>query len=148
MTCGNPTLVIATRVFFQLHHQRFLWFCLCNLLECRDRHATTSRRCWSVLSNWHLSTPYAFNASIDSPSRRVTIAFFHSRASKGFGAVPLRRNMRFLPGMRMILTETTFTLKIVSTARRTSILLASNATATVYWPLLLWFFFLPCVSGS
>src|SRR5439155_23637075 len=134
---------IATEVLFQLHQHRFFWFCLGNLLECRDRHATTSRRCWSVLSNWHLSILYAFNASIESPSRRVTIAFFHSRAAIGFGAAPLRRNIRFLPGIRMILTETTFTFKIVSTARRTSILLANRAPAKLYCPLLPGFFFQP-----
>src|SRR5216683_3714240 len=133
MARGNFALVIAPSMLLQLHYQRFLRLRFSNLLECRNRHTTTSRRCWSVLSNWHLSTPYALNASIDSPSARVTIAFFHSRASKGRGAEPLRRIIRCFPGMRMILTATTFTLKIVSTARRTSILFASNATLKVYW---------------
>src|SRR5205085_7100340 len=76
--------------------------------------------------------PYAFNASIDSPSRRVTIAFFHSRAGTGRGAEPLRRIARGFPGMRMVLTLTTCTLNMASTARRTSILFACNATRKVY----------------
>src|SRR5712692_10972571 len=40
--------------------------------------------------------------------------------------------MRALPYMRMVLTETTLTLNIASTARRISILFASNATLKVY----------------
>src|SRR6266852_2063616 len=134
MTCSDLALVVAPSVLLQSHYQRFLWLCLGNLLEGRNRHATTPRRGWSVLSNWHFLTPYAFNASIVCPSRKVTTAFFHSRASFSRGAEPLRRLyiMRALPGMRMVLTETTLTLNIASTARRISILFASNATLKVY----------------
>src|SRR6266446_6686662 len=57
MPGGNLALIVASGVLLQLHNQRFLWLGLGNLLECRNRHATTPRRGWSILSNWHLSTP-------------------------------------------------------------------------------------------
>src|SRR6266480_2218827 len=76
---------------------------------------------------------YAFNISIVCPSLMVTIAFFHSRASTGRGAVPRRRIHLGLPGIRITFTLTTSTLKRLSTARRISILLAFNATLKVYW---------------
>src|SRR5437588_8980176 len=132
MTGSDPTLVIAASMLFQSDGQRLLWSRLGNLLECRYRHTATSRRSRSILFNWHFSVPYAFNASIVCPSRRVTIAFFHSRAGRGRGGAPLRRIIFALPGMRIVLTETTFTLKRVSTARRISILFAFTATLKVY----------------
>src|SRR5258708_19363836 len=102
MARGNSALVIAPSMLLQLHYQRFLRLRFSNLLECRNRHTATSRRCWSVLSNWHLSTPYALNASIDSPSARVPIAFFHSRASKGPDADPLPPTLPFFPALHML----------------------------------------------
>src|SRR5258708_7300997 len=54
MANRNFTLVVTPGVLHQFHSQRFLWSCLGNLLESRDRHATAARRCWSILSNWHL----------------------------------------------------------------------------------------------
>src|SRR5436305_6561947 len=57
MARSDLTLIIASRMLLQFDGQRFLWLRLCNLLECRDRHATTPWRGWSILSNWHLSIP-------------------------------------------------------------------------------------------
>src|SRR5438128_10163325 len=57
MADGNSALVVAASMLFQPDCQGFLWLCLCNLLECRNRHAATPRRRWSILSNRHLSTP-------------------------------------------------------------------------------------------
>src|SRR5690349_1448401 len=127
------TLVVTSGMLLQFNRQRLLWFCLCNLFECRDRHPTTPRRCWFILSYWHLIIPYAFNISIVCPSLMVTIAFFHSRACTGRGAAPRRRIHLGLPGMRSTFTLITFTLKRLSTARRISILLAFSATLKVYW---------------
>src|SRR5437899_1372822 len=100
----NLTLVIATGMLLQLNGQRLFWLCLRNLFECRDRHPATPRRCWFILSYWHLFIPYAFNISIVCPSSMVTIAFFHSRASTGRGAAPRRRIHLGLPGMRITFT--------------------------------------------
>src|SRR6266516_5785413 len=124
--------IVAPGMLFQPNGQRFLWPCFGNLLECRNRHAATPSIRWSILSNWHLLIPNAFNASIVCPSRIVTIAFFHSRATTGRGADPRRLIIFALPGIRMVLTETTFTWNSVSTARRTSTFVAVNATLKVY----------------
>ena len=36
MASGDLTLVIAASMLLQLDGQRFLWLCLCDLLECRN----------------------------------------------------------------------------------------------------------------
>ena len=67
--------------------------------------------------------------SIFSPAARVTMAFFQwARRPKS-----ARRSRFFLPSTWAVLTEATFFLKRVSTARLISILFAAGATRKTYF---------------
>src|SRR5437588_12826389 len=85
---SDLTLVITPGVFLQTDRQRLLRLCFRNLLESRNRHAATTRRCWPVLSNWHLSTPSLFLKSTPSTLLRATLR--------------VRRCERTMPSMRRL----------------------------------------------
>src|SRR5690606_9946152 len=136
----DPPLVVAPARRLERHDERLFGLRLGNLFKGVHRHAPAARGRRLVLFDRHskhslatlveLVVPPAYKPSkisMRSPSASCTMAFFRS------GRRPSKRPILLpFPGMRLVLTLTTLTPKISSTARFTCVLVALSATSKVY----------------
>ena len=128
MADGNASEVVAPARPFSENDKRAFRFRFRNFFEGITGFVAQARRDRFVNFNCHYSTP-SKNLRL-SPSASVTIAFFIT----GFLIVVRRLFMlRFvLPGVTIMLTATTETLKSFSTASFTSVRLALFSTSKAY----------------